>query len=343
MKKTALLFSLFSFSILFSQARTEDFQISLPEKKVVKSLYKTIKVVDARVDTTNLGIVQKGAFNTKARVVPTVPINTQLQNVLNSLNASGSGDGEMLIYLKQLSFAEVTGAMSEKGYCYFQAFLFSKNGDGNYQPLNKIDSVIVHSSMDVTKATMRKGSEMIADFISKNIGRQNTAPEAYTYSEVLNYDLIEKNKYPLYSAPQLTDGLYGDFRKFRSQTPLEIPVSTVKAAADPSKLFKIYSNVSGKEKELKKSDYYALVYQGAPYLYSELDYAFVKATKRADGDYYLTAKAQTTAKTSDVMLASAFFGIIGGLIASASDANAVFEMKLDYINGGLVPVKEIKK
>jgi hypothetical protein len=341
MKKTTLLFSLFSFSILFSQARTEDFQITMPEKKAVKSLYKTIKVVDARVDTTNLGIVQKGAFNTKARVVPTVPINTQLQDVLNSLNASGSGDGEMLIYLKQLSFAEVTGAVSEKGYCYFQAFLFSKNGDGNYQPLNKIDSVIVHSSMDVTKATMRKGSEMIADFISRNIGRQNTAPEAYTYSEVLNYDLIEKNKYPLYSAAQLTDGLYSDFKKFRGQTPLEIPITNVKAAADPSKLFKIYSDINGKEKELKKSDYYALVYQGTPYLYSDLDHGFVKATKRADGDYYLNAKAKTTAKTGDVMLASAFFGIIGGLIAS--DANAVFEMKLDYMNGGLVPVKEIKR
>lgn len=40
-------------------------------------------------------------------------------------------------------------------------------------------------------------------------------------------------------------------------------------------------------------------------------------------------------------MASLFFGVVGALIAS--DANATFEMKLDYLNGGFIPVKEVKR
>jgi hypothetical protein len=47
-----------------------------------------------------------------------------------------------------------------------------------------------------------------------------------------------------------------------------------------------------------------------------------------------------TAKTGDVIAASIFFGIIGGLLAS--DANATFEMKIDHINGGFIRTKEIR-
>lgn len=64
-------------------------------------------------------------------------------------------------------------------------------------------------------------------------------------------------------------------------------------------------------------------------------------TKSDDGDYYFKGRIKTNAKTGDVMVASVFFGIIGGLIAS--DASANFDLKLDYLNGGFIPVKEIKK
>lgn len=84
-----------------------------------------------------------------------------------------------------------------------------------------------------------------------------------------------------------------------------------------------------------------MVYQGISYVHSDIDNAFIKIDKKDDGNYYFTAKAKSTAKTGNVVLASAFFGIIGGLIAS--DANSEFEMKLDYLNGGFIPIKELEK
>ena len=340
MEKFTLFTLLLICSLVFSQNRTEDFQVILPETKVANSLYKTIKLIDARTDSTNLGIVQKGVFNAKARVVPTVPLAKQIQSVLDATNGANAENGEMVLYLKQLSFAEITGMVSEKGYCYFQAFLFGKNADDSYSPLDKIDEVIVHSSMDVTKATMKKGSELISQFIAKNVNKKGDASVNYTFEGLKKFDQIEKNKYPLYANDELKNGLYSTFENFRNQTPNEEIYSSVKFGSDSKKIIKIYSDKNGKEKEMPKENYFALVDKGTAYIFSDLDNSFIPMERR-ENDFYYIAKAKTNAKTGNVVLASAFFGIIGGLIAS--DASANFEMKLDYLNGGPIPIKEVKK
>jgi hypothetical protein len=99
--------------------------------------------------------------------------------------------------------------------------------------------------------------------------------------------------------------------------------------------------IDGKEKEIKKDEVYSVVYQGISYIYIPTENLFTKATKR-DNDFYFTGKIKSTAKTGNVVAASAFFGIIGGLIASGSNS-VPFELKLDYINGGFIPITEVKK
>lgn len=325
----------------YAQKRTEDFSISFPDKKLEKSYYKTIKLVDARTDSTSLGIVQKGAFNTKARVVPTTSLANQFQNLLNHINGENTEEGTIVMYLKQLYFAELTGAFSEHGYCYFQAYLFAKNDNGTYSYLDKIDSVINHSSMDVTKATMKKGSDMVSNFISKNISKKAEPTDQYTFQDIKNFDEIEKQKLALYNSAELKEGIYADYNSFKNQQPSEKPISNAKFYGKTSKIVKIYETIDNKDKEIKKNNIFAIVYQGIPYIYLPVEDAFAKAEKR-EGDYYFTGKIKSTAKTGDVMLASAFFGIIGGLIASGP-SSVPFELKLDYLNGGFIPLKEIEK
>ncbi|MBW8524687.1 hypothetical protein K0U91_08275 [Chryseobacterium chendengshani] len=333
-----------AFAVLASfadaQKRTEDFSISFPDTKLEKSYYKTIQLIDARTDTTSLGIVQKGAFNNKAKVVPVTNLSDQFQNLLNHINGENTEDGTIVMYLKQLYFAELTGAFSEHGYCYFQAYLFAKNDDGTYSYLDKIDSVIDHSSMDVTKATMKKGSEMVSDFISKNIVVKATPNDLYTLEDVKNFDQIEKQKLSLYSTTTMKEGVYMNYISFKNQQP-EKELTNVKFYGKSPKIMTIYETIDGKEKEIKKNSTYAIVYQGTPYIYIPVENLYTKAEKR-DGDFYFTGKIKSTAKTGDVVLASAFFGIIGGLIASGP-ASVPFELKLDYLNGGFVPIKEIEK
>ncbi len=188
---------------------------------------------------------------------------------------------------------------------------------------------------------MRKGSEMVSNFISKNIAHKGPQTDHYTFTDLKNYDDIEKQKINLYTFSELKDGVYNSYESFKNQEP-DQPLANIKFYDKlNSKVTRIYENVDGKEKEIKKGDRYAIIHQGIPYFYVSLDNVFSKAEKR-EGDFYFVGKNKTTAKTGDVIMASAFFGIIGGLIASGP-ASVPFEMKIDYLNGGFIPIKEVKK
>ncbi len=82
---------------------------------------------------------------------------------------------------------------------------------------------------------------------------------------------------------------------------------------------------------------YAFVYKGQPFVATEYGYY---PLQKINDDFYFTGKAKVTANTGDVIAASLFFGIIGGLIASNSEAT--FEMKIDHLNGGFIRLKEIE-
>ena len=327
-------FILLFFGKVFSQKSTEDFKLSLPDQKISGSLYNKIKFIDSRYDTSNFGIVQLGAFNRKARVIPKTHLSQQLSDVLAALTDSTAGNGELLLYVTQFNFAEVTGAMSEKGYCYVRATLYSLNSN-RYKKITGTDTVILIKSMDVTRALFRNGSKLITDLISQNLLKSPDNTESYSYNEVLRMDSIEKSKLKIYNTGEYTDGVYTTYETFKSQVPdkqatVEMKEGKISSVKTPGE--------SGKMEKVKSKNIYAVIYQGHPFIATE--YGYYPLYKRND-DFYFTGKAKTAAHTGDIIAAGIFFGIIGELIASNS-ADATFEMKIDHINGGFIRLREIK-
>ncbi|MEO6219895.1 MAG: hypothetical protein ABIO81_05670 [Ginsengibacter sp.] len=90
--------------------------------------------------------------------------------------------------------------------------------------------------------------------------------------------------------------------------------------------------------KVKAKDVYAIVYNGQPFIATEYGYYLLQ---KINEDFFFTGKAKVSAKTGDVIAASLFFGILGGLIAS--DSESIFEMKIDHSNGGFIRMKEIKR
>lgn len=317
---------------LFAQNRTEDFEITLPEQKIGNSLYNTIAFIDSRYDTTFMGIIQLGAFNKKAKVVPETPFSTQLKNVLNSLKDATSREGELLFQLRQFSFAEVTGAMSEKGYCYLRADLYAKLND-SYQKINSIDTVIFIKAMDVTRALFRKGSRTITDFIAGSLLQTPSDSNYYSFDEVIKMDSIEKLRIKVYNTLKYNDGLYTNYQSFMNQ----IPDKQIIVEWKNNKILSMSAlDEKGKAVKIKAKDAYSVVIEGEPFIAT--DYGFYQL-KKVDDDFKFIGKAQVNANTGDVIAASVFFGVIGGLIAT--NVQSTFEMKIDHINGGFIRLKEI--
>jgi len=333
MRKLILLFtfSLLTIAHLFSQRLTENFEITLPQEKVQHALYKTIELIDSRYDTTFMGIVQLGAFNKKAKVIPEIPFSTQLQNVLNSLAGNDSKEGKLLFHLRQFNFAELTGSMSEKGYCYLRADLYSESDNG-YHKISSIDTVIFIKAMDVTRALFRNASKLITNFIAGNLVQQPSTSDYYTFQQVVKMDSIEKRKIKVYNTSEYTDGLYLNWQSFMNQ----VPDQQIMVEKENNKVVSMHIlNKKGKKVSLQTKDAYAIVVEGKPFIAT--DFGFYLLNKIND-DFKFTGRAHSNARAGDVIAASVFFGIMGGVIAS--DASAVFEMKIDHINGGLIRLRE---
>jgi len=317
----------------YGQTGTEDFKIELSAFKVQKNSYKAIHLVDVRPDKTNLGVVQLGAFNKKVFVVPKVPMDEQFQDLFHSLTET-KGEKDLFLLLRQFNFAEVSSATSEKGYCHIRAVLFTKAGD-RFQKLDAIDTVVVVKSLDVTRSLLRQGSKTFTDFIAGNLNKEPDVDVSYSSQEVVNFDIIEKQKLPLYITTDYKSGIYKSFKSFIEQQPDEQNFSVEFYKNQKPKAVKLNR---GKVEKLTAKEFYAFVYEGVPYISSGS--AYYPLTKR-DNDFYFISKASVAPNTTEVMLASAFFGVLGGLIAS-TPGSALFEMKIDHLTGGFIRTEKIK-
>jgi len=311
---------------------TQKFLFSLPENKIANSLYNKINVLDIRMDTTSMGIIQTGVFNKKTKVIAKEPLSIQFNNILNALTDSTAKPQELLIQLRQLSFAEITGSFSEKGYFYLRAAIYAKQPDG-YRQIGAIDTVsLIASGVDVTSALLKHGSETIAGFIAANLNKTPVATALNNYNDIAKIDSVEKRNLKLYNTSRFTDGLYLTYKSFCNQVP-DAPIIVTNNFIDYTMKT---PGENGKLKKVKSDKVYAVVYQGQAYIATKYDYYPLKKT---NDDFFFTGKASATPNAVNMVTAGVFFGMLGTLIAS--NAEATFEMKIDHINGEFIRIKEI--
>ena len=309
-----------------------DFELSQPVTKVDSSLYNTITFIDSRDDTTNVGVVQTGFFNRMGLVKAKTPLATQVSSVFNSLITAHAKQGETLLQLRQFSFAELITGLSERGYCYMQARLYAKNGE-RYKKISSIDTIItLSSSIDVSNSILKAGKEGISNFIRNGIILKPTDSVSYSYHDILKIDSIEKRKIKLYNADTYKDGLYATFQSFMNQVP-DKPISSEGHVLFPG--FVKTTDEDGKLKDVKSKDFYAAVYQGQPYICSKTGYYPLEKVK---DDFYFIGDAKSSANTGTMVAASALFGVVGGIIASAP-TTSFFYMKIDHKNGKFIRLK----
>lgn len=309
------------------------FAPELPKATVANSLYNSFNFLDARADTS-LGFVQTGAFNRRAKVVTKKPFSQELSAIFNSLIGANAGTGEMLFHLRQFSFAELTGAMSEVGYLALEADVYARKQD-SYQLIGSMDTLIrIRSSIDVTNPLFRMAGDTLSGFIRSRLSVQPSPGPSYSHHDLLHIDSIEKAGIKLYASTTYNDGLYLSYNSFKNQTP-DQDINVTNDLLEPGNVKAL--NEKGKLKDIKMNKTYAVVYKGAPHIVTQ--YGFYPL-KRENNDFKFTGKAKVNANLSTVMVASAMFGVLGALMAgSGNEAN--FEMKIDHRKGTFIKLKEI--
>jgi hypothetical protein len=313
-----------------------NFEYTLSDTTVIKSLYNTLSLIDTRADTGSFGYVQTGAFNRIGKVASQNPFGDEVKRIFGSLIKADAANGQLLLHLRQLSFAEATGAFGEYGYCTIQVEIYAKNGMG-YQKVNSLDTLIrLRSSLDVTNAILRSGSRQLTTFIQTSLllPPANNA-RTYTYYDITHIDSIEKTVIPLYSNKTYTNGLYLTYQSFKNQVPDKQGITVENDYVYPG--YVKAPDEKGKLKDVKLKKTYAIVYKGLPYIVNE--FGFYPLSK-VSNEFIFAGKAKTPPSTASLIVVSAMFGTVGTLMASSVD-EGTFEMKIDHQNGSIIKLKEI--
>jgi hypothetical protein len=327
----ALLVLSFSGTELFSQDITKDFEINLPGYKVQNSLYNKIDFLDSRLDNTQIGIVGVGLLRgIDATLISTTPFNIQLASVFNSLIDSTAKDGEILFQLNQFNFKEETGSR----YCYFNAALYFEK-DARYKKIAYIDTVIIVTASNVTKALTVAGSNAINGFIARALLQGPSDSISYNINEVENMDSVEKQNILLYNAIKYTDGLYTSYTSFMKQQPDRQGIVDTRKDGSISSVKIIDS--TGKKVKVKPATIYAVVDKGIPFIATEYGYY---PLQKINNNFFFTGDVRIAASTGDMNSSGIILGLAGALLTKPG-IEETFEMKIDYLNGVFIHIRAI--
>lgn len=315
-----------------AQKRVRDFSLIPPTVTLQTSLYHHIDVIDSREFKGNLGVIQVGALNAKAQVIPEIPLEKQLQQQLGLLAPGSTGDGTLVLLIKKFAVAELTGMMSESGFFDFRAELFVKDQSNSYQKLAAIDTSHVNKGMDVTKGLLRHASQIVTDFLKDNLNKLPSDTMRYSIAQINDFENIEKAKTPLYRDEVLKDGMYSDYTHFKNQIP--DGEATVKNQ-DMAKGF-YATDANGKLKRIKAKSCYAVVVNGLAYISSENNFYPLFM----DGhDFFFQGPVRVTASATNVVMATMLLGVFGAALASNATEN--YLNKIDFYDGSFIKISKL--
>ncbi|AYL97899.1 hypothetical protein [Mucilaginibacter celer] len=310
------------------------FYLDTASTGIKNSLYNKVRFIDIRNDTTNLGFVQTGLLNRSATVVSEPPLSTQVFALVNRSIDASAGSGELVLQLRQLSFAEVTGAMSEKGFCRLRAGLYA-GANEKYGLIEAVDTLLQVKGVDVTSTLLRAGSRLMAGLITDALQKSPKLTETYTMREIIRIDSVEKSRIKLFNVLNYTDGLYTSYQQFMNQLPeKQIVVEGYNIYPDAVKA----PDENNKLRKVKAQNIYAIVYQGQPYIASRFEYY---PLKKVGDDFLFTGNAKISTGTTEQVTAAMLFGMLGSIAVSNSEGR--FEMKIDHKNGSFIKIREIKE
>jgi len=182
----------------------------LPKKPVLNSLYNKIAVLDTRTDSTDMGLIYTGTFNRTAAVVVEPTLHAQLDKVLSGTTDSTAKDGELLLHIQHIRFAELASTFKEVGYFYLKADLYTHNHSG-YKKLAAIDTLVLKkSAVDVTETILDAGQETIVNFIRGNLLKASVSTENLSLEQIKRLGEV---------TPTYVNGLYASYGSFVKQQP----------------------------------------------------------------------------------------------------------------------------
>jgi hypothetical protein len=318
--------------------------LNLQPKRVTipASCFSNVEVLDSRLDTSNLGFIQRGLLNRMAYVTTSRPLKDELASTVTTLIKDASKqDGTLLINLRQFKLTEFDGKGAENGVFRISAVFYLKQGPVYRKILNVNTSVVVRG-LDVTERLLDTVHEALGAFIQQAAGFDVAKIDPTTQFTAQHYesiDELEKEKVPVYNVDLLQKGLYATFEEFKNNRPSAQVIVQMDASGKPQ-VYEMKEN-GKKGRKIRFDNYYAVC--DGEKMFISGDYALYPLSKR-DTDFYFRAPGKEGGDGSLLVAPNQTIIVsrTGELPAYLKYDWSIVVFKIDHITGRFIPVRMVE-
>lgn len=219
---------------------------------------------------------------------------------------------------------EKTTATKETGFFFVRADLY-ENKNEQYRWISTLDTIVRFNAMDVTQKLLRKGENIVTEFLKNNLTEVPSSQRSYSFHETSKLDSLQKAELTVYHTEKYTSGVYETYESFRDQKPTTTNFTTEVERGKPKDVF-IHTDNTGGLRKIDSRKYFAVVYEGKPYIPTE--YGYFPLRKRGD-DFYYTGVVKSFSVGPALM-----FGLMGAMLMGTK--KDMGEFKMDHVNGSFL-------
>lgn len=320
--KLVFTLSLMISELIFSQENKFDFNfLEYDIDTSIVNYYGKLIVQDNRNDSS-LGMIQKGAFNAKYKVIALPSLKSKIESLFekNIPRARIYTKNELRLVINNFTMYEITKSMSERGYLAVDLKTYKQFND-SLTLLYEVDTLFEFGSLDVTKPLLKLASNTIFEVISTSIQIINSKDHRYfSLSDFLIKDSLDKLKLPLFSSEKIQEGIYMNYNSLLSLKP------------DYSLNQEIDTNRWSRKKSIiNDSNIYAVIIDNSLFVNHERDWR--KAKKVNNNWMFNSYKIEGSGPEAYM------FGLLGALLFAGNNR---IESKfiIDHKKGLFIPISK---
>lgn len=331
MKRLCLITVLYTlFGISMSAQKIAKFELIMPDTIIENSLYNRIECLNELCDRHDFGFIIKSILGTKTPIVSEVPISVQLDTLIERVTDATAGDKTLFLQLRDINFSNIGAG---KCLCHIRFNLYEKD-DTIYKFINMLDTTVYNNTNNIINET----SYSITDFIIQNLNNEPVKGLPYSFNDLLDIDIIEKENTPLYQHSDYKNGVYYSFHSFANQQP-DITKMQVITKKDVIKNIEIFDETKGKWVKVKSDNIYAVIINNKIYVVDDKKYYPVYSNEnnlmfvalKSSGSFILPSGGLTFSAGRN---GNSLGGGISFTLGSKSKDKVLY--MIDHINGSFI-------
>ncbi|MDJ1485403.1 hypothetical protein QNI16_33240 [Cytophagaceae bacterium YF14B1] len=323
MKHFALFFLFLLFSTITSVIAQDSFLISLRKQSIQienRDFYVT-KVIDARTEESELGVVYKGMLNNPRDAYFEKELTEELQGFFDTNLPRRKGDNALIVKVIYLTISETITAGGETATASI-GLDFISNSNDTLRLVHQTYALSKQEGMDVTQKhdenIARALAKCMQKLVKSNYQKQISQGMVLSESE-MNAPATDDSKFdklPIFQAEVPQKGIYYSFNEFRSNTPSYTDNFDVERSIRKGQRWngeeRAIPYVRGKDgKPTMVRDAWGFSDGQQVYIHAQNDYFPLKKVGRR---FLFDAYASTNAASPAIATGALVGGVVGGVV-----------------------------